>query len=67
MVTTYAISATCRNPNCHAKISFGQATGDQVATDDINSFEEKTIVCPICHSKFRLTRDNLTKAPVRPA
>jgi len=64
MVTTYAISATCRNPNCHAKISFAQATG-QVADDDINSFEEKTIVCPICHSKFRCTRDNLTKAPVR--
>lgn len=45
------------------KISFGRAEGKH-AEDDINSFEEKTVVCPICKTKFRCTRDNLEKTQV---
>jgi hypothetical protein len=65
--TVYAIFAPCRNTQCSTRISFGQATGDLAAADDINSFEEKTIVCPICKTKFRCTRNNLEKTPVRPS
>ena len=64
--TVYAIFAPCRNTQCSTRISFGQATSDLAAADDINSFEETTIVCPICKSKFRCTRDNLKKTPVQP-